>query len=77
MKTTLKKLGDDVGLRIPRAIARRSGLAAGQSVDVALSGDEIRLRKSAYRLEELVGQITCHNRRGELDWGKPSGKEVW
>jgi antitoxin component of MazEF toxin-antitoxin module len=35
------------------------------------------VESSAYRLEELLAQITADNQHEELDWGAPVGQETW
>ena len=34
-------------------------------------------KKPKYTLEELLDGITEENLHGEIDFGKPSGKEIW
>jgi antitoxin component of MazEF toxin-antitoxin module len=37
----------------------------------------LRAVRRRYTLDQLVGGITKKNRHGEIDWGRPAGKEVW
>lgn len=79
-ETTLSKWGNSLAVRIPQAIAAQAGLAAGDSVALAVDatrGIVVRSARRKYDLSELVSKITPKNRHRETDWGQPQGKESW
>lgn len=80
MTTELGRWGNSLGVRIPKALAERAGLQAGDrvSLDVAEDGTlVVRPAVRRYSLDELVGRISPRNRHDESDWGAPSGREQW
>jgi len=78
MQITASRWGNSLGIRIPKDIAMRVGLAAGDSVEVEARGDHIviSLRKPRYRLEDLLVGVTPEEMRAAFDWGPDLGREV-
>ena len=69
-----------MALRIPKAFAVESNVTGGSTVDVSMENGKIvvtPVSKHEYTLEELLEGVTEENLHGEIDWGKPVGKEVW
>lgn len=80
MQTKLRKWGNSLGLRIPKAFAEETGVADGSAVDLTIRGGDLVVRPSKrrkYRLKDLVQGITSKNRHREIDWGGPVGRELW
>lgn len=80
MKARVQRWGNSLALRIPKAFASELGLDAGSAVEVTLEDRTLSVRPSptpAYRLEELLPQVTAANRHGEEDFGTPTGGEAW
>jgi antitoxin MazE len=79
MTTTIQKWGNSLALRIPSAMARQIRVGEGDSVQLRVDADSLRVRPSPprYRLEDLVRRVTPRNRPDETDWGKAVGREVW
>jgi antitoxin MazE len=83
MKARVKKWGNSLAVRIPRALAAEIGLS--ENTEVELSSDRGRLvisplkrtRKRKYSLKEMLRSITPENLHGEIDFGRPVGKEIW
>jgi antitoxin MazE len=75
------KWGNSTGIRIPKHIAEKAGLHAGDEVNFEVEGPGVLVvraaRKEDLTLEKLVSQITRKNRHHETDWGRPRGNEVW
>lgn len=73
------KSGNNLAVRIPRAVAEQARLQEGDQVSIEVVDGHIELRSAARipTLKELVAQITPENRHGEIDWGPAVGKEVW
>ncbi|MDA8082180.1 MAG: AbrB/MazE/SpoVT family DNA-binding domain-containing protein [Nitrospiraceae bacterium] len=71
--------GNSIGVRIPRALARKKGIGADTDVEVNETEDGVVIRPAAkkeYSLKELVKGITPQNRHTEADFGGPAGKEL-
>ena len=80
MRTTIRRWGNSLGLRIPKALAEDAGVGVGVEVDLSIRNGELVVkpaRRVKYRLEELVRKITAKNLHGEVDTGAPVGREVW
>ena len=80
MRAQVKKWGNSLALRIPKALAEEAGLDSGSNVELIVENGHlcvIPVKRPRYTLEELVAQITPENRHGEIDTGPAVGKEVW
>lgn len=80
MQTRIQKWGNSLGLRIPRSFAKEVGVEAGSEVDLSLRHGNLVVkpaRRKRYRLRDLVRKITPRNVQGEVDTGRPVGREVW
>ena len=83
MKAVVAKWGNSTAMRFPKSVADQVGLRPGMQVELAVEGDEVRLRPvrmtSRQRLEELVaeakrlGPENAHPRR---EWGPARGSEI-
>lgn len=70
--------GNSIGVRIPKDLAKRAGIAVDSSVEIDEADDRIIIKavgKKEYSLKELVNRITPQNRHSEADFGPPVGKE--
>lgn len=80
MQTTIRKWGNSLGLRIPRAFAEEAGVEDGSEVDLSVRGGALVVKASKskkYRLDDLLRKVTAENLHGEVDAGPPVGREVW
>jgi antitoxin MazE len=80
MKTTIRRWGHSLAVRIPKALAQETSLDEGDEVDVRAVEDRIvvgRPQGKSYRLNDLVAGVTKTNRHTEVDWGGPVGGEAW
>jgi antitoxin MazE len=77
MQITASRWGNSLGVRIPKDIAERVGLSAGDSVDVEVKGDQIviSLRRPRYRLADMLVGMTPDAMREAFDWGPDVGRE--
>ena len=76
MVIKIRKLGDSLGLRIPKSIARAAGVEEGSEVDISLDGDRIvvrPLKPARYQLADLVSGICKDNIHEEITTGDDSG----
>jgi antitoxin MazE len=71
--------GNSLAVRIPKLLAEQTNIAEGSEVELSVIDGAltIRRRAPAYRLEDLLEQVTPENRHDEIDWGEPQGKEIW
>lgn len=81
MKVKIQKWGNSLAVRIPKSYAIQTEIEQDTVVDLSvLEGNIIvkpEKRKPKFTLEELLQNVTEENLHGELDFGKPVGKEVW
>ncbi|MBU1277028.1 MAG: AbrB/MazE/SpoVT family DNA-binding domain-containing protein [Proteobacteria bacterium] len=80
MAPVVAKWGNSLAVRLPMHVAKRSGITAGDRVDIASPEAgcvTVSLVRPKYSLKSLVDQITPDNLHGEADWGDPRGDEVW
>ena len=78
METQVRRWGNSLAVRIPRAFAREMQLDEGRTVELTLSEGKIVLAPApaGYDLDQLIAGITPENRHVETDWGEPAGSEV-
>jgi antitoxin MazE len=78
MDATVKKWGNSLAIRIPRAFADQLGLIDGAAVDLALTEGGLLLTpaRPAPRLDDLLAGVTRRNLHGEVDTGRAVGREV-
>lgn len=82
MATKIQKWGNSQGVRLPAHVLRETHLKLGDEVDISVQDGIIvvaprkRIR-GKYRIEDLVSQIPEDSQSEELEWGPPSGGEVW
>jgi antitoxin MazE len=79
VRVALAQWGNNLALRLPKAVAQQLGVAPGSEVNVtvadgALVAAPVRRRP---KLDELVKRINDKNRHAATDWGTPVGREVW
>jgi antitoxin MazE len=77
MRTRVGKLGNNLVLRIPQALAAKVGLSEGVEVEVICTSECLLIRKRKYTLQELLKKITLENCHSESDFGPPVGREQW
>jgi antitoxin MazE len=85
MQMTIKKWGNSLATRIPKAIVDSVGLHLDQEVDIEAVGGKIIITPSKtikYNLDDLLSQ--CKPEKMELsredrEWldSSPVGKEIW
>ena len=79
MRAKTAKWGNSIGVRIPRDLAKRAGISVDSTVEIDEADEGLIIKpvgKKEYSLEELVKGITRHNQHGEVDFGRPVGKEL-
>jgi len=80
MQTTIRKWGNSLAVRIPKAFIKEARVAYGTAVDLSIDDGKIvinPLRETEYRLEDLLKGVTKRNLHAEIEIGKAVGREVW
>lgn len=84
MATTVRKWGNSLGVRIPKAIAEQASLGEGSAVEVSVDeAGNITIRpkhrpkrRRRVTLKELLSKIKPGQRHGEWNKSEPAGKEI-
>jgi antitoxin MazE len=78
MSVKIQKWGNSLGVRIPKAVIKKTNLSEHSEVEVESKNGTIVIfpAKKQYSLESLVDQITKSNLHYEGDY-KAEGNEVW
>ena len=82
MLAKIQKWGNSQGLRLAKNLLADAQFNVGDEVDIRVK-DGIMIVAPAKRirgrhnLKDLVTRIPENYQPGEVDWGKPVGKEVW
>lgn len=80
MRTRVRKWGNSLGVRIPKAFAEEAAVGEGSTVDVSVSEGRIVVTPIAarrYMLEKLLAGVTTENRHAEIKTGRSRGREAW
>jgi antitoxin MazE len=79
MITRVRKWGNSLGLRIPKSFAKEARIELSSEVDLALTQGRlviIPIRRKTLTLKDLLGRVTRKNLHGEVDAGRPAGREL-
>lgn len=79
MITKAAKWGNSIGVRIPKDLAYKTGIDVDSTVEIEEADGGVIIKPvetKQYSLRELVKGITPRNRHGEIDFGRPVGKEI-
>ena len=80
METTIKKWGNSLALRIPKALAKEAGLHYELAVELSLVDGKLvifPIEQPKLDLEAMLDQITEDNLHSEVNVGPAVGQEVW
>ena len=80
METRIRKWGNSLALRIPKALAAEVGLDYDVAVDLSLVDGQLviaPLIEPGPTLDELLAQVTDDNLHGEVETGPAVGREAW
>lgn len=78
MQVQISRWGNSLGLRLPRSLARQTGIAEGQSVRVTADGNRLIVEalRPAFQLEDLLANMTPEKMSAAFDWGADAGRET-
>ncbi len=82
MLAKIQKWGNSQGLRLTKNVLADAQVNVGDVVEVRVKEGiliiaPVKRTRGRYKLEELVAQIPENYHAEEVDWGKPTGKEIW
>lgn len=82
MRIRVKKWGNSLAVRIPRAFARETAVEEGSELEMKLEEGCLVLtpvlgENGEYELESLLEGVTPENLHAEVHSGEPRGREVW
>ena len=80
MRALVQKWGNSLGLRIPKSFAREAGIENGGAVELTIEDGRLVIApvtEAEYDLDVLLAKVTPESIHGEVDFGRPVGKEVW
>ena len=82
MVTKVQKWGNSQGLRLAKQVLEDVRISVGDDVDVSVRDGliviaPVRRVRGKRSLQELVSRIPRNYKAGEVDWGKPVGREAW
>jgi antitoxin MazE len=79
MLARVRKWGNSLAVRIPKAFADEAGLEQDSEVKVALVDGRIVIEPSdaILTLDQLLAQVTEENLHREVNTGPATGREAW
>ncbi|MBI5879788.1 MAG: AbrB/MazE/SpoVT family DNA-binding domain-containing protein [Chloroflexi bacterium] len=80
MKTRLRKWGNSLACRIPKAFAVEAGLKDDSAVSVSVIKGKLVIEplvEPEVTLKQLLARITPENLHGATDTGDAIGREIW
>lgn len=80
MKTSVRKWGNSLALRIPKPLADEIGLEENSTVEISLREGELVIAPAIGPkpdLDDLLAAVTEDNLHGEVDSGLAMGDEAW
>lgn len=77
MEIVVKKWGSSLGIVIPKVIAKDLNLKDGSSLEIKDKNGNIIISPKKNSLSEMISKISDSNIHNEVEFGNPSGKEIW
>jgi antitoxin MazE len=80
VRTRIRRWGNSLAIRIPKAVAADAGLAFHTVVDVALVDGKVVVTPMSgerFTLDQLLSGVTDDNLHGESTTGTAAGQEIW
>ena len=81
MTVTIRKWGNSMAVRLPKALALEACLREGAKVELVRTPEGVlvkakRMSEPRCRLSDLLAAITPENVHAETDWGRSAGREM-
>ena len=78
MKTTVRKWGNSLAIRIPKAISEELSINEKTELEMSARDGLLILKpKHRYILKDMLSEITDENLHMEIDTGSRTGVEEW
>ena len=80
MRVPVKKWVNSLALRIPKPFAQDAEAREGTVVDLSVSKGKIvavPIGRKKVTLRQLLAKVSRRNLHGEVDTGRPAGRESW
>lgn len=80
MQTKVKKWGNSLALRIPKAFADEMSISLNSPVEISIVEGNLviaPLPQKEFSLHELLAEISEDNLHHEVETGEPVGNEAW
>jgi antitoxin MazE len=80
MRSSMKRWGNSLAVRIPKSFAAEIGVDEGSAVEISLEEGRLLispLERSDLKLEDLLAEVTEENRHAEVVVEGPVGREAW
>jgi antitoxin MazE len=82
MLSKVQKWGNSQGIRIPKNLLENSHIKIGEEVNISVKDGKIIVEPThkihgKYDIKDLVCQMPADYQAEEVNWGVPSGQEVW
>lgn len=80
IRSAVGKWGNSAAVRLPATIMSQANFSAQQPINILLSKGRIILEpvnSLEFDLDEMLAQIRPEHLHGEIDFGRPVGKEIF
>jgi len=80
MHVRVQKWGNRLALRIPKPLAEHAEVTEGTVLNLAVSEGKVvatPVQQKKLSLSELLAKVNKKNLHGEVDSGRPVGREIW
>lgn len=78
MRTKVRKWGNSLAVRIPKAVAEQAGVREDDKLEIEVARMiRMKPRRREPGLAELLRQVTPDNLHGEVSFDRPEGHEAW
>ncbi len=82
MIAKVQKWGNSQGVRFPVELLRNARISTGDTVDLSVERGKIIIKptktnRKKYKLKDLLEKMPENYSPEEIDFGKPTGKEIW
>lgn len=80
MYVRVQKWGNSLALRIPKPLAEDAEVTEGTVLNLAVSEGKVvatPVQRKKLSLSELMAKVNRKNLHGEVDFGRPVGREIW
>lgn len=80
VRSKIRKWGNSLALRVPKAFASELGIDEGTAVELSIDQDRLLVSPTSTKaraLTRLVSKVTAENMHAEVTTGAAVGREAW